>query len=153
MSDPRGLRRGRVLAHVLDDLFRIPGTRFRIGLDPLVGLVPGLGDWMGWAASLDLMVTAARLRVPVPVMLRMGANTTFDAVVGVVPLAGDLFDAGWKANRRNLELLERYARDPAKTSRSSRVLLWSVLGGTVTVLVGAALGAVLVFRWVLGVVF
>lgn len=151
--DLPALRRGRALARVLDDLFRIPGTRFRIGLDPLLGLVPGLGDWLGWAASLDLLVTAVRLRVPLPVMLRMGANTAFDAIVGVVPLAGDFFDAGWKANRRNLKLLERFVQDPAKATRSSRVLLWGVLGGTVAVLVAAAVGALLVFNWILGLVF
>lgn len=151
--DLPALRRGRALARVLDDLFRVPGTRFRFGLDPLLGLVPGLGDWLGWAASIDLMVTAVRLRVPLPVMLRMGANTALDAVVGVIPLAGDLFDAGWKANRRNLKLLERYAEDPAQATRSSRALLWGVLGGTVAVLAGAAVGAVMVLRWVLEVVF
>lgn len=151
--DLPALRRGRTLARVLDDLFRVPGTRFRVGLDPLLGLVPGLGDWLGWAASIDLMVTAVCLRVPLPVMLRMGANTAFDAVVGVVPFLGDLFDAGWKANRRNLRLLERFVADPAATARSSRALLWGVLGGTVAVLAGAAVGALLVFRWVLGVMF
>jgi hypothetical protein len=153
VSDPAGLRRGRALARVLDDLVRIPGTRFRIGLDPLLGLVPGLGDWLGWAAASDLLITAARLGVPAPVLLRMGANTALDALVGVIPLLGDAFDIGWKANRRNLKLLERYVGDPERTTRASRALVIGVLAGTFLVVAGAAVGAVWLFRWMLGLVF
>lgn len=152
LTSPGGLKRGRALAHVLDDLIPVPGTRWRFGLDPLFGLVPGLGDWLGWAAALDLLVTAARLRAPTPVLLRMAGNTALDAVVGVVPLLGDLFDAGWKANRRNLKLLERYVADPTGATRASRLVVVAVLGGTFLIVATAAVGAVMLFAWLLGAV-
>jgi len=146
------LREARVLARILDDLVRVPGTRFRVGLDPLLGLLPGIGDWVGWAVGSHLLVTAARLRVPLPTLLRMAGNVLIDAVVGTVPLLGDLFDAAWKANARNLALLERHAMDPDETRRSSVRALVLVLGGTFTLLAATGVGAILFLRWLVGVV-
>lgn len=150
---PPALRQARVVARALDDLIRVPGTRYRVGLDPLLGLVPGLGDWVGWAASAHLLVTAVRLGAPAAVVARMAANTLVDAVVGAAPLAGDLWDVAWKANRRNLRLLERHVAQPAPTARASRLLVGVVLAATFGLMTGAALGAVLLFRWVVSVLF
>lgn len=147
---PPALRQARVVARALDDLIRVPGTSYHVGLDPLLGLVPGLGDWVGWAASASLLVTAARLRAPAPVVARMAANVLLDAVLGVVPFAGDLFDLGWKANRRNLQLLERHVAQPASTARASRFLVGAILVATFGLMTGAAAGAILFFRWVVG---
>lgn len=103
--DPR-LEAARRLARLLDDAIPIPGTSYRIGIDPLLGLVPGLGDVLGALLSGWLLVLARRLGAPASVLARMGLNIAVDALVGAVPVAGDLFDAGWKANVRNLRLLE-----------------------------------------------
>ena len=101
----RSVERLRRLAHLLDDRFRIPGTRYRIGLDGLIGLVPGIGDAVTTVLALYIVLEARRLGVPLTKLGRMGLNVGLDAVLGAVPLLGDLFDVAWKANRRNLELL------------------------------------------------
>jgi hypothetical protein len=116
----------------------------------LLGLLPGLGDWLGWVASGHLLVAASRMGAPAPVILRMAGNALVDAVLGAVPLLGDLFDLGWKANRRNLILLERLVADSAATVRASRLVVGLVLTMTIGVTVGTAVGAVVLFRWVLG---
>jgi hypothetical protein len=135
------LKRARRVAHVLDDLIRIPGTRWRIGLDPLLGLIPGAGDWMGWAASLHLMATAVRAGADAWTLCRMAGNLILDAVVGAVPVLGDAFDMAWKANDRNLRLLERVVADPGGTRSASRLAVGAVFGGTLLALTGAAWGA------------
>jgi hypothetical protein len=93
------------LAHLLDDRFRIPGTRYRVGLDGLIGLVPGIGDAVTTLLALYIVLEARRHGVPLRKLGRMGLNVGVDALVGAVPLVGDLFDVAWKANRRNLGLL------------------------------------------------
>jgi Domain of unknown function (DUF4112) len=103
--DQRSVERLRRLAHLLDDRFSIPGTRYRIGLDGLIGLVPGIGDAATTLLALYIVLEARRLGVPVSKLGRMGLNVGVDAVLGAVPLVGDLFDVAWKSNRRNLRLL------------------------------------------------
>ena len=95
------------LAHVLDDVFRVPGTRIRFGLDGVVGLIPGVGDAATGALAAYLAARAWDMGMPAGVILRMAANVGVDLAVGSIPLAGDLFDVAFKANRRNVELLKR----------------------------------------------
>lgn len=102
------IRRLERLAGLLDDRFRIPGTRFRFGWDGIIGLLPGIGDAAGAACATYIIAEAARLGAPRRVILRMLANMGVDAVLGLIPLVGDLFDAGYKANRRNVDLLLRH---------------------------------------------
>lgn len=102
------VRRLERLANLLDDRFRIPGTRWRFGWDAIIGLVPGVGDAAGAACATYIIAEAARLGVPRGVILRMLANMGVDAVLGLIPLVGDLFDARYKANRRNVDLLLRH---------------------------------------------
>jgi hypothetical protein len=141
--DPARVERLRRLAVLLDDSIPIPGTRFRIGIESIVGLLPGAGDLAGGAFSLYILLQAARMGVPRPLLARMATNLVVDVVVGAVPILGDLFDAGFKANMRNLDLLERHAQRPVASTRSSRrfVALLAVLVG------GCALGAVAVLVW------
>lgn len=101
----RRLARLRLLAWWLDDWFRVPWTRWRFGLDGLIGLVPGAGDAVTAALAGYIVVEAWRLGVPRRLLARMALNVGIDLAVGAVPVAGDLFDFGWKSNRRNLALL------------------------------------------------
>jgi hypothetical protein len=109
--DPRraaALQRIERLARLLDTSIGVPGTRWRFGLDPILGLVPGIGDLAGAALSGFIVYEAWRLGVPRGVLLRMIANVAIEAGVGAVPVAGDLFDAWWKANQRNVAILRQY---------------------------------------------
>ena len=130
----------RALARLLDNAVRVPGTRIGVGLDALIGLVPGLGDIAGGAMSAYVLVTAARLGVPRPVLGRMLVNLGIDALVGAVPVLGDLFDIGFKANVRNVQLLERTLDAPAETRRSSALVVAGVVVAAVAI---AAVGVTL----------
>lgn len=103
----RRLRRLRRTARLLDSEFQIPGIRWRFGVDALIGLVPGVGDSVSAALSLWIIAEARRLGVPPGVLRKMLRNMLVDAVAGSVPILGDVFDAGYKANLRNLALLEQ----------------------------------------------
>lgn len=128
----------RWLAVLLDDLIELPGTGRRIGLGPVVGLVPVVGDLIAAAPGAWLILEAARFRLPPSVLARMVVNLVVDLVVGAVPVIGDLFDFGFKSNLRNLELFRRYASDPGASTRPHRMFL----GGILLVALGlvAALG-------------
>ena len=95
----------RLLARMMDTAFELPGTKFRFGMDTLIGLVPGVGDAVGAVVSAYIIAEARRLGVPRRTIARMVANVAVDALVGAVPLLGDVFDAAWKANVRNLRLM------------------------------------------------
>jgi hypothetical protein len=117
----------RGLARVLDDLIRIPGTRIGVGLDPILNLIPIAGDAAGTAMSAYLLVTAVRMQVPKRVIARMFVNISIDAVVGAVPVLGQAFDFIWKANTKNLTLLEKYAVTPDHTTLQSGKVVGGVL--------------------------
>jgi hypothetical protein len=139
----------RAVARLLDDAVRVPGTNIRVGLDPLLGLVPGLGDVAGASLAGYTILTAARLGAPRSVILRMLGNVAFDTLVGTVPLLGDLFDAGWKANLRNVQLLERYLQHPAPTRAASRNLVALVFIALVLLAAAGVIVAGAVVVWLL----
>jgi hypothetical protein len=141
------LARVRALSRALDSAFQVPGTRFRIGLDPLLGLIPGVGDVAGGALSAYIVLEAARLGAPRPVVLRMLGNVLLDSLFGSVPVLGDLFDATWKANARNVALLERHVVAPEPTRRSSKVFLGIVAGVLIAIVIGGVVLAVQIVRW------
>jgi hypothetical protein len=143
------LARARLFARLLDDAIPIPGTQWRIGIDPLLGLVPGLGDALGAILSTWLIVVAARLGAPVSVLARMGANVAIDAAAGAIPLAGDLFDAGWKANVRNLRLVETWLDRPSPTRRTSRVVVLGIALGTLAVVAALLFAGWSLLAWAL----
>lgn len=103
--DRAAIERMRFAAYVLDEGVRVPGTDYRIGVDPLLGVLPGAGDVVTGGFSLYVVLEAARLGVSYATLLRMIANVAVDVVAGTVPVAGDVFDAVWKANKRNFELV------------------------------------------------
>ena len=109
VKDRRNLEVLRRWARIFDSQFRVPGTNFRFGIDPIIGLVPGVGDLASPILSMFMVWHGARLGVPKIVLARMVLNALIDAAAGVVPVFGDLFDFGWKATAWNLALLERHA--------------------------------------------
>jgi hypothetical protein len=102
------VRRLESIATLMDTAFVVPGTGIRFGFDGLIGLVPGIGDAMTTALSLYLVHEAWQLGAPKPVITRMLANVALDGVVGAVPVAGDVFDVFWRANKRNMRLLREW---------------------------------------------
>jgi Domain of unknown function (DUF4112) len=118
----RRLQRLRVLAWLLDNSIPLPGG-YRIGLDALIGLVPGIGDAAAALLAVYIVHEARNLGAPNSLLLRMLGNLLIDAMVGAVPFAGDLFDAAYKANLRNLALLERHQLDPVGSRRRNRLFV------------------------------
>src|SRR5690625_1368023 len=119
----------------------MPSTNIRFGLDPIISLIPGAGDWIAGMISTYFILLGVRADLPPSVLLRMGFNILLDVGIGAIPLLGDLFDVGWEANNRNAELLEEYGRDAAATERHSRWLLWSVALGLILLII-ALLGLI-----------
>ena len=120
---------------------------YRARLDPLRGLLPGLGDLAGAALSGDIVLTGLRLGVPRTVALRMTANVALDTVVGSVPVIGDLFDAGWKANNRNVALIERHVAAPDATRTASRLMIGAVVVALALLAFAGVALTVLSVRW------
>ena len=112
----QGLEALRKVAQILDSAFVVPGTSYRVGLDPILGLVPGLGDLVSPLFTIGILWQARELALPRIVQLRMIFNVAIDSLVGAVPLLGDLFDFAWKANKMNLALLERHAQEERAAS-------------------------------------
>lgn len=118
----RDLDKARALARILDTAVAVPGTKIRVGLDAILGLVPGAGDAVSAALSGYIILAAARAGASKPVLLRMVGNVVLDTLIGAVPVVGDLFDVAFRANARNVALLERHAADPTTVDRGSRRL-------------------------------
>ena len=139
----------RALSRLLDNAFVIPGTRYRFGLDALIGLVPGLGDAVSAVFSSYLVLQASRLGAPRSVVRRMIANIALDTLVGWVPILGDVFDVAWKSNVRNMALLEEHLQQPSAARAGSRRAL-VLLGGALLLLVtGAVVLGVLAAKFIL----
>jgi Domain of unknown function (DUF4112) len=118
ISHQARLSRIRWLSYLLDERFRIPGTRQRIGLDGLLGILPGIGDTVGALLSIYILFEAAQIGVPRSTLLRMIANIALDTVVGAIPVAGDIFDVAWKANKKNAALLNAHIASQAVENSS-----------------------------------
>ena len=142
------LHRVRRLAWLLDNSIPLPGLRFRIGVEAILGLIPRIGDALGVAASNYILREAWRLGVPRSVLLRMGLNVAIEGAVGAVPLLGDVFDAAWKANLRNVALLEAHANDPRGIERASAVAVSAVIAGVLL----ATLAVFVAVAWLIATV-
>ncbi len=143
-ADPPGLSRG--IAYVLDSLIRVPGSKLRIGLDPIIGLIPGVGDALVTALGSLILVEALRAKAPRFLVMKMGANVLVNAAVGAIPIAGDLFSVWFRSNARNHAMLRAW-QTGGKTE-GGRETRWANLGCVILVLVAAAVGA-LIF-WLIG---
>lgn len=135
----------RKWAVLLDSAFQVPGTQIRFGLDPVLGLVPGAGDLVTGFFSVMILLHSVRLRVPKVVIARMVLNTGLDVLVGAVPLLGDLFDVAFKANVKNLRLLERHAHPGVRPTGGDYAFVW----GAIALVVALAVVPVLLFVWLL----
>ena len=135
------VRTARALARVLDSAVGIPGTPFRIGLDAILGLIPGGGDVASAALSGYIVLAAAKRGVPRTVIARMLLNVLVDTAVGSVPILGDIFDVAFKSNQRNVALLERHDRQPGVVRRQSKGVVAAVIVAVVLIALGVGVAA------------
>jgi len=145
----RLVRRLDTLAYLMDDSIPIPGTGVRFGIDAIIGLVPGLGDAAGAVVSCYIVLSAARLGAGFAVILRMLLNIGIETVIGSIPVIGDVFDAAWKANDKNVRLLHRVVDAPDAAKRSSKLFVLFVF----LLLLAIFAGILLLIWWVLHLVF
>jgi len=134
------------LAWLLDSSIPIPGTRFSIGLEALIGLFPVVGDLVGVFLSSYIVREAAALGVSRSILARMAFNVALEGLVGMIPFAGDVFDAAYKANQRNVRLLSAWLERPREAQRASRGFMFGVTAALVAFLVLLAAAGFLVAR-------
>lgn len=144
----------RQVARLMDGIFEIPGLRTRIGLDSLLGLFPGLGDLLSSLVTLYILQAAADHGVSRWTMSRMAMNTLVDLTLGSVPVVGDVFDVYWKANERNVELLQRHVAAQSTGSptarRGDRLFMVLVIAGLVLALIGSITVSWFLITWIVG---
>ncbi len=151
------VRRLRRLSYLLDNAIPIPGTRYRVGLDPILGLLPGAGDFLGTALSAYIVLEAARIGLPRASLIQMVTNIIFETVLGSVPVLGDVVDATWKANTKNLALVEEHldvpqSNVPQSRQRTDWLFLALLLVALLFVVVVMAAISVMLLRWLLGAI-
>jgi hypothetical protein len=139
----------RTLARTMDSVFKIPGTNFRVGLDGLIGIIPGIGDFAGLVISCYFLLIAAQLQIPKLILARMGVNIIIDTIVGAVPFLGDLFDFVWTANRKNMELIERHLSSPRKTEARSGLFMVGVSIAIVVLMIAVFY----VVKWLAAIIY
>jgi hypothetical protein len=133
------------IAALLDDIFRVPGTQIRFGLDAVIGWVPGIGDAMASIASFLIVFAAWRRGVQLVTLVRMIANVLLETTVGAIPVAGDVFHIFWKANRRNYLLLIREKQQPGSNTRRD----WMFLAIILFTVIAAAGIPIAILIWIL----
>jgi len=138
----------RRVSGMLDSAMLVPGTTIRFGLDPILGLIPGLGDLVSPLFTIGILWQARDLSIPKVVQLRMIFNVAIDTLVGIVPVAGDLFDVAWKANDMNMALLERHAYEEHPASTRD----WVFVSSMIALLVVLAVAPLLLLGWVTSLV-
>ena len=141
------------LSRLMDGLFRIPGTGWRVGLDALVGLIPGVGDFATTTVSLYILAAGVRHGVPKVTLLRMAANIAVDYLLGAVPVLGDFFDVAWKSNQMNVELIRRRAAVEPGEAKRGRAADWLFLAVIVMGLLALLAGSIAVSLWLLAKLF
>ena len=151
-SHVASLRRLRRISHLLDDAIPIPGTKYRIGLDPILGLIPGGGDLIGSIFAGYVVFKSAQMGVPQETLVKMAANIVFDTVVGTVPVAGDLFDVAWKANVKNIELLDAHLGSPEQGKKADWLFVAALLLGLILIVGGVIFLSVMLFGWLFQVI-
>ena len=137
------------LSRWMDGLFRIPGTGWRFGLDAIVGLIPGVGDTVSTLAGFYILAAGVRYRVSKVTLLRMGLNIGVDYVFGAIPIIGDLFDAAWKSNQKNVALLRERATVNASDAHRGRLSDWLFVGFLMLCLLALLVGSITILWFIL----
>jgi hypothetical protein len=137
------------LGWLMDDLFRVPILGWRFGLDALVGLIPGLGDTSTSLVSFYILASAVRHGVPKITLLRMGLNIGFDYLLGSLPVVGDIADAWWKSNQKNVALLRKRATVSAEEAQAGSMSDWIFVGGIIVGLVALGIASAVVSIYLL----
>ncbi len=151
-SQAASLRRLRQISHLLDNAIPIPGTKYRIGLDPILGLIPGGGDVIGSIFAGYVVFKSAQMGVPQETLVKMAANIVFDTVAGTVPVAGDLLDFAWKANVKNIELLDAHLGSPEQGKKADWLFVAALLLGLILIVGGVIFLSVMLFGWLFQVI-
>jgi hypothetical protein len=141
------------LSHYLDDLFRIPGTKWRFGLDAIIGLIPNVGDTLTMLASIYILIAGVRYGVPKITILRMAMNIAIDYLVGVIPFFGDMFDFFWKTNQRNLNLLKKRATKLDKPPIGDYLFVFGVILGLLLMLLASIVGSIYLLQFLFEKIF
>jgi hypothetical protein len=144
-AQQKRVQRARQLAKLLDEAILIPGINKRIGLDPIIGLIPGGGDTLTMLMSAYIVVEAALLGLPAATLFKMVGNIVIDAFVGTVPVLGDLFDVVSKANIRNIKLLDAHLAEPEFRAKTDKILVIFIVALLAIVIVSFGLVAALLF--------
>ena len=139
------LLRLKRLSHNLDEAFTIPGTERKIGIDPIIGLIPGGGDLIGGALSIYIMHAGIRMGMPRSVIIRMFGNIALEFIIGCIPIIGDLFDAMWKSNQKNVKLIE----DSIISEEKNTIFGYFLIGVLIKTLVTAILLAIIAISTVI----
>lgn len=145
VDESRTSELSRWIAFVMDNLIRVPGTNFRVGLDPLIGLLPGLGDSGTALVSAGILLQAATQGVPKIVLTRMALNVLINSAFGAVPVVGDAFSIWFKSNARNHQLLVRHSLGQKHSTRSD----WAFVIGLLTVLAACVVASVAISVWLI----
>ncbi|ARV58689.1 hypothetical protein BZZ01_08580 [Nostocales cyanobacterium HT-58-2] len=140
------LKRLRQLSRLLDRVITIPGTQVSIGLDPILGLIPVGGDFLGVMLSAYIVLESARLGAPAATLSRMVLNIIIDGLIGSIPILGDLFDVGWKANEYNIRLLEDHLKFPSQRKSADKWFVFAVLAVLFIIAIGLVAFAVILTR-------
>jgi len=134
------------LALIMDEFLRVPGTQFRFGLDPLIGLVPGIGDTGSALVSAFALIQAVRLGVPKILLARMSINILINEIIGIVPIVGDAFSFWFKSNARNYQIIKEHLGAPRVSRRSDWIFVITVLV-LLCAIVGCGLLVSFLFFW------
>lgn len=137
-SGSASLKRLRQISHVLDNAIGIPGSDIRVGLDPILGLLPGGGDVLTGLISVYIVYEGAKMGLPAATLGRMGFNIVLDTLSGTVPVLGDLFDVTWKANSQNVALLEKHIANPTPSRAADRLFAGVVIVALLALVIGMA---------------
>ncbi len=154
-SDTAALQRIRMVGKLLEGIIAVPGTDKKVGLDPIIGLLTGGGDSVGFMMSAYILVESLRFKLPKETLLRMLTNVAIDAVVGAVPFLGDVFDFFWKSNSKNIRLLEAHLANPKEQTAADKgfiLLVLVALGLIFAMAIGLTLLVINAFSQVIGLI-
>lgn len=142
------VRRMRRLSTLLDNAIRVPGTSIGLGIDPILGLIPGGGDILGGVLSMYIVFEAFKLGLPQETLVTMVSNIALETITGTVPVFGDIFDVAWKANVKNVELLEDYVNSPEVGEKADPWFIVLLLGGLLLLIILISLIGIAVLAFI-----